>query len=225
MSMQPTCETASEPSGYPHSDAECDRISDSESIKDYAYDESDYKDSSEDESITDLDEQLKQLDEENRALSRILNEGINNLEARMEDNNMIRRQQAEIHPWLDYEFNELMESMEAERRRILGQDTLYTILEEEEEINPGLWETWSDSDYEPGPDPVMYEGGDLICNHITIQQGFDPYSEFPHIFPTEKPTELPPLREPLEIMRHKIEVIDGAEWHPNYIPSYDRFQD
>jgi len=131
---------------------------------------------------------------------------------------MIRRQQAELHPWLDYEFDEVMKSMEAERRRILEQDTLYTILEEEEVINPESWETWSDSDYEPGPDPVMYEGGDLICNHLTIQQGFDPYSESPHLFPTEKPTELPPLREPLEIMQHKIEVIDGAEWHPNYIP-------
>jgi len=70
----------------------------------------------------------------------------------------------------------------------------------------------------------MHEGGDLICNHLTIQQGFDPYSAFPHLVPTEKPTELPPLREPMEIMQHKIEVIEGAEWHPNYIPSYDRFQ-
>jgi len=29
----------------------------------------------------------------------------------------------------------------------------------------------------------------------------------------------------MEIIQHKIEVIEGAEWHPNYIPSYDRFQD
>jgi len=71
----------------------------------------------------------------------------------------------------------------------------------------------------------MYEGGDLICNHLTIQQGFDPYSEFPHLFPKEIPTELPPLREPMEIMQHKIEVIEGAEWQANYIPSYERFQD
>ena len=71
----------------------------------------------------------------------------------------------------------------------------------------------------------MYEEEDLICNTLTIQQGFDPYSEFPHLFPTEKHTELPPLREAIEIMQHKIEVIEGAEWHPNYIPSYDRFRD
>jgi len=101
--------------------------------------------------------------------------------------------------------------MEVERRRILGQDALYTIWEEEEEINPWSWETWSDSDYEPGPDPVMYEGGDLICNHLTIQQGFDPSLEFPHLFPTEKPTELSLLREPMEIMQYIIEVIEGAE--------------
>jgi len=137
---------------------------------------------------------------------------------------MIRRQQADIHPWLKYKFDELMESMEAERRRRLEQDALYTIWEEEEEIKPGSWETWSDSDYEPESDPVMYEGRNLIYNHLTIQQGFDPYSEFPHRFPTEIPTELPPLREPIEIMQYKIEVIDGAEWHPNSISSYDRFQ-
>jgi len=47
----------------------------------------------------------------------------------MGDNNMIRGQQADIHPWVDYDFDKLMESLEAERRRILGQDALYTIWE------------------------------------------------------------------------------------------------
>jgi len=97
MWMQPTCETASESSGHPHSDAESDRTSDSESIKDYAYDETDYDDSLDNESITDLDNQLRQLDEENRTLSRNLQREIDNLETRMGDNNMIRRQQADIH--------------------------------------------------------------------------------------------------------------------------------
>jgi len=108
MWMQPTCETASESSGHPHSDAESDRTSDfesdrtsdSESIKDYAYDETDYEDSSHNESITDLDNQLRQLDKENRTLSRDLQQTIDNLETRMGDNNMIRRQQADIHLWL-----------------------------------------------------------------------------------------------------------------------------
>jgi len=80
---------------------------------------------------------------------------------------MIRRKQAEIRTSLDYEFDELMKNMEAERRRILVQDALYTIWEEEEEINTGSWETWFDSDYKSGADPVMYEGGDLICNTLT----------------------------------------------------------
>jgi len=70
----------------------------------------------------------------------------------------------------------------------------------------------------------MYEGGDLIYNHLTIQPGFDPYSEFPHLFPPDKPTELLPLRELMEIMQYKIEVIEEAEWQTNYIPNYDRFQ-
>jgi len=223
--MQATCEAASKSSGYLHSDAESERTSDSESIKDYAYDETDYKDSSDDESITDMDEQLRQLEEESRCLYRTLDERIDNLETRMGDTNMIRRQQAEIHTWLDYKFDELMENMEAERRRILGQDALYTMWEEEEQINPESWETWSDPDYEPGPDPVMYEGGDLICNYLTMQQEFDSYLEFPHLFPIEKPTEQPPLREEMEIMQYTIEVIEGAEWHPNYILSYNRFQD
>jgi len=195
--MQPTCETASESLGHPHSDAESDSTSDSESIKDYAYDETVNEDSSKDESITDLDEKLRPLEEESRSLDRNLHEAIDKLEAKMGDNNLIRWQEADIHPWLDYEFDKRMENMEAERRRILGQDALYTIWEEEQEINPGSWETWSDSDIEPGPDPVMYEGGDLICNYLTIQQEFVPYSEFPYLFPTEKPTELPLLREPV----------------------------
>jgi len=101
--MQPTCERASEISGHSHSDAELDRTSDSELMKDCAYDKTDYEDSSESESITDLDEKLRQLDEENRTLSRTLHEAIDNLEARMGDNNIIRRQQADIYPWLDYE--------------------------------------------------------------------------------------------------------------------------
>jgi len=88
-----------------------------------------------------LYEKLRQLEEESRSLDRNLHEAIDNLEARIGDNNMVRRQQADIHPWLGYEFDELMESMEAETRRIRRQDALYTIWEEEEEIKPGLRET------------------------------------------------------------------------------------
>jgi len=127
MWMQPTYETGSKSSAHLYSVAESDRTSDSESIKDYAYDETDNEDSSDNKSITNIDEQLRQWDEENRSLSKTLDKRLDNLEARIGDNNMIRRQQADIHLWLDYEFDKLMENMEAERRRILGQDALYTM--------------------------------------------------------------------------------------------------
>jgi len=137
MWMQPTCEIVKESSTHPQSDVESNRTSNSESIKDYAFDETDYEDLSDNESITDLNEQVRQLEEESGSLSRTLDEKIDNLESRIGGNNMIRRQQAGIYRWLDYEFDELMESMEAERRRILGQDALYTIWGKENEINPG----------------------------------------------------------------------------------------
>jgi len=96
--MKPTCETASESTAQPQSDAGSGRISHSESIKDYAYVKTDYEHSSNNDSITNLDEQLRQLEEESRSLRRTLNEKIDNLEPRMKDNNIIIRQQAEIHP-------------------------------------------------------------------------------------------------------------------------------
>jgi len=90
--MQQIYETVSESSAHPYSDAELDRTSDLELIKDYTYDEIDYKDSLDNVSITDLKEQLKQLEEEKRSLSRTLDKTKDNLEARMGDNNMIRKQ-------------------------------------------------------------------------------------------------------------------------------------
>jgi len=125
--MQPKYVTASELLVNPHSDTESDRTSELESIKDYRYDKTDYEDSSDNESITDMDKQLKQLEVKSRSLSKTLDERIDNLKVRMRDNNMIRRQKAEIHSWLNYKFDELIESMEAERRTILEKDTLHTI--------------------------------------------------------------------------------------------------
>jgi len=145
MWMQPTCETASESSAQPDSDVKYNRTSYSESIQDYAYNKKDYEDSSDNESITNMHAQLRQLEEESRSLDKQLRqlEG----ESRSWDEQL--RQQAKIHLWLDYKFDELMNSMKSERRRILVQDAQYNIWEEEEEINPESWETWSDSEYEP----------------------------------------------------------------------------
>jgi hypothetical protein len=90
-----------------------------------------------------------------------------------------------------------------------------TIMEEENE---------STNDSEAGPDPVMESDGNIICNAIHIGQGFNPFAEFPELFPDKKPTALPPYREPYEIMQHKIEPKPGAKWSPRYHTNYDRFQ-
>jgi len=72
--IQPTCDTTSESPAYPHSDSESEKISDSESIKDYAYKETDYEDLSDNKSITDMDEQLRQLEEESKSISKTQDE-------------------------------------------------------------------------------------------------------------------------------------------------------
>jgi len=74
MWIQPICETTRELSANPHSDVESARNSDSEAIKDYVYDKTDYEHLSDNESITDLVEQLRQLEKENRPLSKTLDE-------------------------------------------------------------------------------------------------------------------------------------------------------
>ncbi len=38
--------------------------------------------------------------------------------------------------------------------------------------------------------------------------GYDPIKEFPDVFPTTKPTELPPLRD----INHKIDIIDDEAY-------------
>ena len=60
----------------------------------------------------------------------------------------------------------------------------------------------NDSDYnniepssEIGPDPI-------VTNPLSTLVMYDAVGEFPELFPEEKPTELPRLREPLEIMQH-----------------------
>ena len=58
-------------------------------------------------------------------------------------------------------------------------------------------------------------------NHVTIHL----FQELPHQFPEKKPTTLPPLREPAEIMQYRIELISGATWSVRDCKqSYNRFQ-
>ena len=54
---------------------------------------------------------------------------------------------------------------------------------------------------------------------------YDPVAELSELFPEEKPTELPPLREPLEIMQHRIDVIPNSEWKPRFACSKHQLKD
>ena len=70
----------------------------------------------------------------------------------------------------------------------------------------------NDSDYnniepssEVGPDPI-------VTNALSTLVMYYPVGEFPELFLEEKPTELPPLRELLEIMQHRIDVITNSVW-------------
>ena len=82
-----------------------------------------------------------------------------------------------------------------------------------------------DSDYdniepsrEVGPDPI-------VTNASSILVRYDPVAEFPELFLAEKPTELPPLRGPLEIMLHRIDVIPNSVWKPRFPSTYNQFKD
>src|SRR5436853_6894558 len=65
--------------------------------------------------------------------------------------------------------------------------------------------------------------GNIICNPLTIEQGFNPFEEFPHLFPEKIPTALPPIRYPYDIMQNRIDPPPGAKWHPRYHTNYNKF--
>ena len=54
---------------------------------------------------------------------------------------------------------------------------------------------------------------------------YDPGADFPEMFPEDKPTELPPLRELLEIMQHQIDVIPNSVWKRGLPSTYNQFKD
>ena len=66
-----------------------------------------------------------------------------------------------------------------------------------------------ESTEEVGPDPVT-------CNILTTLIMYDLTKEFPELFPDEKPTELPLLTYPMEIMQHRIDVIPASHWSPRF---------
>src|SRR5207302_6250073 len=88
------------------------------------------------------------------------------------------------------------------------------------------WDQWlqehaDDSETEEGQDPCMDSIDSVICNNLSIE--FDPYQEFPELFPEKTPTALPPIRYPYDIMQHRIDPPPGAKWHPRYYSNYNQF--
>jgi len=59
-------------------------------------------------------------------------------------------------------------------------------------------------------------GPDITCNLLQIEERFDPLKEYPHLFPEKKPLKLPPLRQPMEIMQHQINIIPESTWMPKW---------
>ena len=83
----------------------------------------------------------------------------------------------------------------------------------------------NDSDYdhiepseEVGPDPI-------VTNALSTLIIYDPVAEFPELVPEEKPTELPPLRQPLEIKQHRIDVISNSVGKHRFPSTYKQFKD
>ena len=94
-----------------------------------------------------------------------------------------------LHPWLD------CDSAEEMIAQAQPHWSYYTDIDHSE-----IEEIVSDCDNidasgEVGPDPI-------VTNASSTLVMYNPVAEFPELFPEEKPTELPPLREPLEIMQH-----------------------
>ena len=82
-----------------------------------------------------------------------------------------------------------------------------------------------DSDYD-NIEPSGKVGPDtIVTNALSTLIMYDSVAEFPELFPEEKPTELPALREPLGIMQHGIDIIPNSEWKPRFPSTYNQFND
>ena len=76
------------------------------------------------------------------------------------------------------------------------------------------------SDYDNIEPSEDVEPDPIVTNALSTLSMYDPVVEFSELLPEEKPTELPPLREPLEIMQHRIDVIPNSEWKPRFPSTY-----
>ena len=81
----------------------------------------------------------------------------------------------------------------------------------------------SDNDSEASStliDELTPEAFQIDCSATTLKPAFNPFEEFQDLFPEEKPTALPPLRD----INHKINIIPGSTWSPGRGATYERFE-
>ena len=74
-----------------------------------------------------------------------------------------------------------------------------------------------ESSEEVGTDPVT-------CNVLTTLTMYDTMKEFSELLPKKKLTELLPLRYPMEIMQHRIDVTSDSHWSPRFPSTYNQFK-
>ena len=66
-------------------------------------------------------------------------------------------------------------------------------------------------------EPVRAVGTDPnVTNALSTLLMYDTGTELPELVQQEKPTELHALRELLEIMQHRIDIIPNSEWKPRF---------
>ena len=65
----------------------------------------------------------------------------------------------------------------------------------------------------------------IVTNALLTLVMYDPVAEFPELFAEEKATELPPPREPLESIQHRIYIIPHSVWKPRFPFTYNQFKD
>ena len=94
----------------------------------------------------------------------------------------------------------------------------YTVIDDSEIEENDSDNNNIDSCTEVGPDPI-------VTNALSTLVMYDPVVAFPELFPQEKLTELPPLREPLDIMQHRIDVIPNSVWKPRFPSTNNQFAD
>ena len=113
-----------------------------------------------------------------------------------------------LHSWLD------CDSAEEMIAQAQPHWSYYTDIDESEiEENDSDYDNIETSS-EVGPDSI-------VTNALSTLLMYDPVAEFPELFPEDKLTELPPLREPLEIMQYRIDVIPNPVWKPRFPSTYN----